>query len=140
MWLLLGRGEVKIEKVSRCNELTPQGRLSWENEPDRAVQLRALRVSGPRTPLEVGAEAMANYAPYGPPFNFSPICEEEFNVPPAPGRDRWRSLPNGWRVRSFNPSHRNAPFQPSDSRTWSRSVHGDVLEGKPRPMAATGAS
>ena len=112
------KGGVEKRKVSRCDELTPQKHLSWENEPGRSIQLKALRSSGPRQVVVPGAEAMADSRPFGPPFDFWPVCDQRFNEPPVGGKDRWLSLANGWwvkihcewRRRTFTPAHQNVPF------------------------------
>ena len=100
-------------------------KMSGSHEP-ASFRIQALRLSGPREVTGFGADAMAvhpeNHKPYGPPFDIEPICLAEFNVPPVPGRDRWRALSGGWwvkehhewRVRSFQPTHKNVPVRPAD--------------------------
>ena len=149
-------GEVKTRKVSRLDELAQQESLSWENEPGRSIQIKALKSSGPPRVEGHGAEAMASSRPFGPPFDFWPLCDDRYNEAPSVGKDRWTSLKNGWwvkehkewRVRSFSPAHRNAPFSMHDltadrftttfwrSSTggWLQQIHHDSWIDPPRDM------
>ena len=127
-----------------------------KHEPTPAFHIKALRSSGPQQVAGHGAEAMANSKPFGPPFDFWPVSDDQFNEPPMVGKDRWTALQNGWwikehrewRVRSFTPAHRNVPFSMHDLSSdrftmtfwrgstggWLQQVHHDSWIDPPRDM------
>ena len=107
------KGGVETRKMSGIDEPASQGHL-------KDIRLAPLGVAA-----RSNSEAMAlsrpsgsSFEPFGPPFDFWPICEARFNEVPTVGKDKWTALQNGWwvkehrewRVRTFNPAHRGVPF------------------------------
>ena len=112
------KGEVEKRKVV---EKPPedQSKKLRENEPNNqhVPCMKALRMSGPlgRSASIAIAEAME----MEPPFDFWPLTDEIYKKAPMSGKDQWVRLGRGWwckqhkewRITSFNPIHRNVPFE-----------------------------
>ena len=146
-------GEVKTKKVSRLDELAPHGNLSRDHEPDSEAQIKALRLPGPRPPVNSCAEAMD----LGPQFSFWPLSDDRFRLPPATGKDSWESLGGGWwvkthremRVKAFHPMHSTTPFKlellvpsrytlvfwKSRDGGWCKQAHCEPWMSAPKVMA-----